>query len=217
VRVFSLPADSDSVDAFSVWHNDTPFMFLSPRKSAERGRMDAAHELGHLTLHAHGIPRSRQAEFEADAFASAFLMPMADVLANTPRTKSIQLIHKLKKRWGVSAIALVHRLKVAALITEWQYRTFCIELSKDGYRKSEKDGISRDSSQIFLKVFNMLRAEGMTRGVIARKLSITPLELDSLLVGLVIASVANTQTDDQPTSQDALAREPFKLKAVERS
>lgn len=214
IRVFSLPTDSLSVDAFSVWHNETPFMFLSPMKSAERGRMDAAHELGHLTLHAHGIPRSRQAEFEADAFASAFLMPAADVLAHTPRTKSITLVHKLKKRWGVSAIALVHRLKVLDLITEWQYRTFCIELSKEGYRKSEKDGISRDSSQVFLKVFNVLRSEGMTRGAIARELSITPLELDSLLVGLVIASVAGAQADDQPTSQDAPTKETTKLRAV---
>lgn len=214
VRVFSLPADSLSVDAFSAWHHETPFMFLSPMKSAERGRMDASHELGHLTLHGHGIPRSRQAEFEADAFASAFLMPAADVLAHTPRTKSITLIHKLKKRWGVSAIALVHRLKVLSLITEWQYRTFCIELSKDGYRKSEKDGIARDSSQIFLKVFNALRAEGLPRGAIARELSITSAELDSLLVGLVIASVANTQTDEQPTSQDAPTRETSKLRAV---
>jgi len=105
-------------------------------------------------------------------------------------------------------------LKVLELITEWQYRTFCIELSKDGYRKSEKDGISRDSSQVFLKVFNVLRAEGMTRGAIARELSITPLELDSLLVGLVIASVAGAQSNDQPTSQNAPPRDTTKLKAV---
>lgn len=214
VRVFSLPVDSVSVDAFSVWHRDTPFVFLSPMKSGERGRMDAAHELGHLTMHAHGIPRSRQAEFEADAFASAFLMPHGDVLAHTPRTKSIKLIHRLKKRWGVSAIALVHRLKVLKLITEWQYRTFCIELSRDGYRKSEKDGIARDTSQIFLKVFNALRAEGMSRGAIARDLSITSAELDSLLVGLVIASVANAQPDGQRTSQSAPTKGTTTLKAV---
>lgn len=58
VRVFSLPVGSERVDAFSAWHNKTPFVFLNPMKSGERGRMDAAHELGHLTLHGHGIPRS---------------------------------------------------------------------------------------------------------------------------------------------------------------
>jgi Zn-dependent peptidase ImmA (M78 family) len=75
VRVFLLPVDSASVDAFSVWHQETPFVFLNPMKSGERGRMDAAHKLGHLTLHGHGVPRSRQVELEADRFASAFLMP----------------------------------------------------------------------------------------------------------------------------------------------
>src|SRR5262249_25512654 len=153
--------------AFSVWHQGTPFVFLNPMKSGERGRMDGAHELGHLTLHhGHGIPRSRQAEHEADGFGSAFLMPAGDVLAHTPRTTSLETILKLKKRWDVSAIALVHRLKDLRLITEWQYRTFCIELSKQGYRRSEKDGIPRETSQIFAKVFDALRTEGLSRSAI---------------------------------------------------
>ncbi|MDQ3818772.1 MAG: ImmA/IrrE family metallo-endopeptidase, partial [Acidobacteriota bacterium] len=215
VRVFSLPVDSASVDAFSVWHNGTPFVFLNPRKSAERGRMDAAHELGHLTLHNHGIPRSRQAELEADSFASAFLMPAGDVLAHTPRNVSVAIVQKLKRRWRVSAIAMVHRLKTLRLITEWQYRTFCIELSKQGYRREEKDGIERDSSQVFAKVFDALRAEGVSRSAIARDLKITSTEVDSLLVGLVIASVAGTQNDSQRINQLRPTRETSILKVVE--
>lgn len=195
VRVFSLPTDSSSVDAFSVWHRDTPFVFLNPMKSGERGRMDAGHEVGHLSLHQHEIPRSRQAELEADAFAGAFLMPSGDVLAHIPRGITLEKILQMKARWGVAAIALVHRLKTLRMITEWQYRTYCIELSKRGYRRGEKDGITRDSSQIFAKVFDALRSEGISRSAIARDLAITPAELDSLLVGLIIASVRNTKSE----------------------
>lgn len=205
VRVFSLPTDSSSVDAFSVLHQGTPFVFLSPMKSAERWRMDAAHEVAHLTLHSHGTPRSRQAEFEADAFASAFLMPAADVLAHTPRTIGLERIKQLKRRWGVAAIALVHRLKSLRLITEWQYRMFCIELSKQGYRRGEKDSVPRDTSQIFAKVFDALRAEGLSRSAIARDLTISSAELESFFVGLVVAaslpSSQNTKSGTGPTRE----------------
>lgn len=208
VRVFSLPVDSANVDAFSVWHRNVPFMFLNPKKSAERGRTDSSHELGHLTLHSHGVPRSREAELEADAFASAFLMPAGDVLAHAPRARmiSVTTIHQLKKRWGVAAIALVHRLKRLSVITEWQYRSFCIQLSQAGYRRRE-DEMPRDTSQVFAKVFSMLRSEGITRSVIARDLSLTGAEIDSLLVGLVIASVPN-QADDSPQQAPSLRAKP---------
>lgn len=214
VRVFSLPVDSASVDAFSAWHQGTPFVFLNPMKSAERGRMDAAHELGHLTLHGHGIPRSRQAEFEADLFASTFLVPTADLLAHTPRAVTMETIHKMKRRWSVSAIALVHRLKALQLITEWRYRTFCIELTTRGFRHGEPDGGPRDTSQIFAKVFDVLRGEGRSRGSIARDLAISSADFDSLLVGLVIASLPNTQSEPSRTTQALPKQEKPHLRAV---
>lgn len=82
VRVFSLSVDALEVDAYSTWRGNTPFVFLNTKKSAEHSRFDAAHELGHLVLHRHGAPTGQVAEREAQAFASAFLMPRASVLAN---------------------------------------------------------------------------------------------------------------------------------------
>src|SRR5438094_162699 len=81
----ALAIDAKEVDAFSMWHGETPFVFLNTKKSCERSRFDAAHELGHLVLHRHGVPQGQQAEAEANAFASAFLMPRASVLAMAPR------------------------------------------------------------------------------------------------------------------------------------
>jgi Zn-dependent peptidase ImmA (M78 family)/transcriptional regulator with XRE-family HTH domain len=215
VRVFSLPVDSHKVDAFSLWHRGKPFVFLNTKKSAEHARFDVAHELAHLTLHTHGIYRSRQTEFEADTFASAFLMPRGGIFGHTPpaSTISVRTIHKHKKRWGVSALALVHRLHKLGIIKEWQYRTLCIELTAAGYRSNE-DEMPRDTSQVFAKVFKTLRAEGITRGAIARDLMITSAELDSLLVGLVIASVPNTQTENPQNTQNTSPQEKTRLRAV---
>ncbi|HKP38492.1 MAG TPA: XRE family transcriptional regulator [Pyrinomonadaceae bacterium] len=214
VRVFSLPVHDEEVDAFSVWHHGRPFVFLNPTKSGERGRTDAAHELGHLTLHEHGIARSRQAESEADAFAASFLMPEADVIAHTPRGLTLKTIHKIKKRWSVSAMAMVHRLKSLNLISEWQYRTFCIKLSQAGYRRSEPDGLPRDTSQVFAKVFDALRAEGRSRNAIARDLSVTSAELDSYLVGLIIAGVAPIEGAGSLQVAQPHPRPARKLRAV---
>src|SRR4030095_16645232 len=74
VRVFALAEDTASVDAFSFWRDDRPFIFLNNFKTAEHSLFDSVHELGHLVLHRHGGPQaSRSAEREANAFASAFL------------------------------------------------------------------------------------------------------------------------------------------------
>src|SRR5205085_7960830 len=111
VRVFSLAENTKNVDAFSCWRNDIPYVFLNTFKSAERSRLDAAHELGHLVLHKHGGPRQgRDAEAEANTFASSFLMPKADVRSRIPFVRTLDDIVSAKKRWGVSTGALAYWL-----------------------------------------------------------------------------------------------------------
>jgi hypothetical protein len=51
VGVFSLVEDCRELDAFSCWLRGHPYAFLNTIKTAEHGRFDAAHELGHLVLH----------------------------------------------------------------------------------------------------------------------------------------------------------------------
>ena len=84
IRVFSLAENTRTVDAFSLWRDTRPYVFLNMLKTPEHSRHDAAHELGHLVLHRHGGPRGRRAEDEANQFAASFLMPAADVLAEFP-------------------------------------------------------------------------------------------------------------------------------------
>ena len=74
IRVFSLAEDTLDVDAFSLWKDSIPYIFLNNKKSAERSRFDAAHELGHLILHKHAVPTGKDVESDADKFGSAFLI-----------------------------------------------------------------------------------------------------------------------------------------------
>ena len=83
IRVFSLVEETRHLDAYSLWRNDAPYIFLNTTKTSERSRHDACHELGHLVMHRHTGSKHPKAEDEANAFASAFLMPPNDLLAET--------------------------------------------------------------------------------------------------------------------------------------
>lgn len=185
VRVFSLAEDTASVDAFSFWRDETPYVFLNTFKTAEHSIFDSVHELCHLTCHRHaGTERSRFAEREAQAFASAFLMPAADVRARMPRFITIETILAAKKRWRVSAMAMAYRLHSLGLLTDWRYKSACIELGRRGYRDGEPDGIARETSAVWKKIFAHLWAEKTTKNEIAKKLNLPPDEVESLVWGL---------------------------------
>jgi len=184
VRVFSLVEDTRTVDAFSVWRGPRPFAFLNTIKTGEHGRFDAAHELGHLVLHRHGGPSGRRAEDEANRFASSFLMPAADVIARLPRIHTLNQIVEAKKRWAVSVMAMIYRLHTLEIISDWQYRMFCIQASDHGYRTSEPFGVQREQSVVWQKVLTALWIERITKKEIAERLSVPTAEVENLLFGL---------------------------------
>ncbi len=198
VRLFSLAENTVTVDAFSMWRGELPYLFLNTMKTAERSRLDAAHELGHLTLHRHGGPKGRTAEEQANTFASAFLMPEADVLATIPRVHTLNQVIQAKARWGVSAIALIHRLHKLKIMSAWQYRTFCIDATEAGYRQAEPFGIPREKSVVWQKVLTALWSERMTRDELARALHFPTSEIENLLFGLVGGSQDGASTTVRP-------------------
>lgn len=188
VRVFSLPVESNNVDAFSAWHNGVPFVFLSHSKSGERSRFDAAHELAHLAMH-QGRATGRDAELEADRFASAFLMPHGSVLACVPRRKTLQGLVKLKKNWKVSVEALVVRLRRLELLTEWEYRRLYLDIAANEFGRQEPEPIAKETSQVLSKVMASLRSQGLSRAAVAKELGLFPNDLEAMMFGLTITSL----------------------------
>lgn len=186
IRVYSMAEDTAEVDAFSLWRETTPFVFLNTRKSAERSRFDAAHELGHLVLHRHDEPRGREAEHEANRFASAFLMPRGSVLALAPMMPTLETLIRLKHHWIVSVSALAYRLHAVGILSEWTYRGLCIDMGQRGYRTNEPEGAQREMSLVIPKIFAALREDGMSKSDIAGELHIEPEELDRLIFGLAV-------------------------------
>ncbi|MDE0409692.1 MAG: ImmA/IrrE family metallo-endopeptidase [Alphaproteobacteria bacterium] len=186
VRVFSLVEGTRHLDAYSLWRNDKPYVFLNTLKTAERSRFDAAHELGHLLLHRHTGSKHPRAEAEADAFAAAFLMPEEDLRAEFQWIRGLEEIIEKKRRWGVSAAALAYTLHKLGKISDWHYRGYCIELGKLG-RQTEPNSMPHETSQIWAKILTDLWRQRITMFRLAEYLAIPEQELQDLLFGIVVA------------------------------
>jgi Zn-dependent peptidase ImmA (M78 family) len=205
VRVFSLSVDAKEVDAFSMWQDGVPYVFLNTHKTSERSRYDAAHELGHLVLHQHGAPKGRQVEVEADRFAAAFLMPESGVIAQAPKYPTIPGLIQNKKKWGVSVSALNRRLHDVQLSSDWNYRSISIEIAKR-FGNSEPQGMPRETSLLLAKVFSALYEQGITRPRLAELLAIPPTDLEQLVFGLVMTSIEGGRQGSRGASQPNLVR-----------
>ncbi len=189
VRVFSLAEPGGTIDAFSVWLNNVPFVFLNTQTSAERGRHDAMHELGHLVLHRHAAPQGHEAEREADAFAAAILMPKDAMIMSASKYPTLDAMIAAKKRWRVSLASYVYRLNRLKMLSDWHYHTLFVELTQRGYRSAEIDGVPREASQVLEKVFGYLRKKGISKRQVAAELAVPMAELEKLVFGLVISAI----------------------------
>src|SRR6201989_2306650 len=110
----------NELDGYSLFWRARPFIFVSTAKSGERGRFDAAHELGHLVLHGEDQELNRPAaEQEANPVPAAFLMPRSSVLPQGLRDASAARVLQAKLIWNVAAMALTLRLYELGLLTDW--------------------------------------------------------------------------------------------------
>ena len=198
VRVFSLAENSKTVNAFSFWRNEFPFVFLNTVKTSESSRFDAAHELGHLVLHQDGKTTGRQAEDEANAFASEFLMPAADMRSHRRGYYSIDQMIQLKKRWKVSLAALNYRLHKLGFTSDWTYRDFCIQIASR-FKHTEPEEMAREKSVVWQKVMKILWSKKITQADIARDLSLPLAEVSTLIFGVLYGGQS-----EPPATREAL-------------
>lgn len=144
VIVTRFEIGSEKIDAFSAWIDGRPYIFLgSDKGSCARSRFDAAHELGHLVLHADISQEDLEAkvvrdriEKEANWFADAFLMPRASLLAEFYSTRLAHFVG-LKKRWRMSMQAIAHWCREVGAIDDHQYILFRKQMAARHWLKDE--------------------------------------------------------------------------------
>lgn len=113
----------------------------------DRQRLSLAHELAHLVMKPAKNVDEEKAAFR---FAGAFLAPQPSLKREVgERRTSVRLeeLLILKRRFGMSAQAILRRMSDLAIISPTTYKWSCVHLSKLGYRKQEPQEIKRESSE----------------------------------------------------------------------
>jgi len=140
VLVLPLSEAHTDVDAFSVWNDGRPVILLTQQKAASRDRMDAGHELAHLTGHSDAEPGLKVFEDQAFRFSGAFMAPRESFLPECPRRWSYAAFLQLKHRWKMAIAALVRRAYDLGCLSESAYKTANIELKQQLREEGEEEG-----------------------------------------------------------------------------
>ena len=102
-----------------------PIIMLNTDQPADRMRFTLAHELGHIVMHRFPGP---EMEKEAHHFASALLMPAADIRSALSGRIDLRRLAALKPEWRVSMQGLLYRAQSLDLIGKseagWLWRQF---------------------------------------------------------------------------------------------
>lgn len=129
---------ADKVDAFSRRGAFSMIVLNTTRTSTSRWIFDVAHELGHFVLHKGMETGSKETEDQANAFASGLMLPRRS-FAQEFRAKrfSWSHIYDIKRRWCVSASAILRRAFNLSLLDPITYRRCYQHMSFKGWLKHE--------------------------------------------------------------------------------
>ena len=165
VVVSRLHVGTRRVDAFSVDGELRPIVVLAADKDdAARSRFDAAHELGHLVMHAGEEPGDPALEQEANWFAAAFLLPSEEIRDELPSRVQWPTMVALRQRWGVSIAMLLLRARTLGVISNEAYRRNLVRMSSLGWHLSEPGDIGIAEQPVLLgKALALLGELGISR------------------------------------------------------
>lgn len=112
-----------------------PLIVLNSEQPADRLRYTLAHELGHLVMHRFPNPNM---EDEANEFASALLMPAADIKPYfVGRRVDLALLAALKPEWRVAMQALLMRATALEFVSKNQAQYLWKQISARRLRLRE--------------------------------------------------------------------------------
>ncbi len=169
--VLKYDLGSRKLDAQSRWLSGLPpIFFVHCNMPTDRLRFTLAHEIGHVIMHR--IP-TKNIEDEANRFASSFLMPRREIMADLSPF-SLERAMKLKLKWKVSIAALIMCAADLGIVTPSQKRRFFTFMSAAGYRTAEPVSLPDEEEPTTLhrlvKIY--LNDYGYTTGELSKMLSI---------------------------------------------
>ncbi|MEU4100251.1 XRE family transcriptional regulator [Streptomyces tanashiensis] len=185
------PVEADEaaskVDAFSSSGLLRPVVVLTPNRADDvyRYRFSAAHELGHLVLHA-GATGDSRLEREADAFAAEFLTPQKSILPLLSRRVDLAQLAGLSQTWGVSVSSLIYRYRELGLVSDATISRAYQRLrglnGQPGFAPESVRGYPGEQPVMLRKAFELAEHDtGLTIRALAAELAWKPARVRELL------------------------------------
>jgi Zn-dependent peptidase ImmA (M78 family) len=162
---------AETLDGLSefVAEDERPYIIIGTDKGTPvRWRFDAAHELGHIILHAHVPPELlarkehfKRIEEQAHRFASAFLLPLAP-FGEDFFAVNLDTLVALKPKWKVSVAMMVTRAQRAGFISEDTARRLWINYSRHGWKRKEPydDSMEPEEPRLLRRSFELILEDG---------------------------------------------------------
>ena len=167
----------DHFDALTIWINQhLPVIVVKGDIPGDRQRFNLAHELGHILL---DLGDDVDDEKAANRFAGAFLAPQPVVyeeLGEHRQSLSVQELHLLKHKYGLSMQAWIYRAKDLNIISESKSRQLNIRFRQQGWHRDEPgDAYPPESPKRMQQLVLRAMAEGVISATRAEELLDSPL------------------------------------------
>lgn len=200
INIIALPATHTDLDAVSAYSKEIgTFIFVNDHEDIpeERKRFSIIHEYAHLVIHRQDYTNSGQdfaykssrvdiKEKAASHFASAFLIPrdiLHEEVRRFGRFIGLREIYTLKKKFAVSASAVLLALKDEGIIPAKVYGFLIRKLKEEGYEAKEPQPIPYlEKNQRLIYLLRTLFLDGkISANKIGEMLEKSPAETRTLL------------------------------------
>ena len=148
--VRTLEMDTDlAIDGMAAALGEEHVVVLSHQSSADRARLTAAHELGHVIRGDCADGQESKAEERAAFEFASHLLLTSKMLAAAFKRKSVVDLVRFKERYGISLAAMVYRAQEEGVIREDEAKRLWIAFAQRGWRTKEPGRVIADRPNRF--------------------------------------------------------------------
>jgi Zn-dependent peptidase ImmA (M78 family)/DNA-binding XRE family transcriptional regulator len=167
---------SEKIDAFSRRGQTNVVILNTAKTSTSRWIWDLAHELGHLVMHDPRRVGTKECEDQADYFAGSFLLPRKAFSREfSAASFSWHHVFDVKRRWRVSAAAIIRRAHELRLIDAVTYRQAFKYRSLQGWTRDEPEEPPFQGPELLPDAFRKVeQGIGETLASLCSKLHLKP-------------------------------------------
>lgn len=167
------PFDSGEFSGFSLCDEYAPVIFVNGKEAHSAQIFTMMHEVGHLVLGESAVSddaidteTTNRSERWCDEFAAAFLMPGDEVQGAAPRSLAEDAIVPVAKRFRVSALALLNRLRDLKLISFEQWSDVYPEFEERAFEILRKKAEKKSPGGEFYKTHPFVVGPRFARAVV---------------------------------------------------